>query len=86
MSNKTYTLDNVGKGTELAKRFTINDVILKKECSCGTIIEKDLSRDYLYYPVVGYPENIYMYCDECGTEYEEAFKVTVNINLTVEEL
>lgn len=86
MSDKKYTLENVGIGTELAKRFTIDGVILKKDCVCGETITKDLSGDYLYYPCVGYPENIYMYCDECGTEYEEALKVTVRINLEVEEL
>lgn len=81
-----YTLENVGIGTELAKRFTIEDVILKKECVCGAIMTKNLSGDSLSYPCVGYPEDIYMYCDECETDYEEALKVTVRINLEVEEL
>ena len=81
-----YTLENVGIGTELAKRFTIDGVVLKKDCVCGETMTKDLSGDYLSYPCVGYPENIYMYCDECGTGYEEALKVTVRINLEVEEL
>lgn len=80
-----YTLQNVGKGTELAKRFYLDGVILKKECDCGSVMEKDLGEYNLDYPCVGYPESIYMYCDECGTEYEEALKVTININLEVEE-
>ena len=78
-------LENVGVGTELTKRFYLDDVVITKECSCGAVMEKDLSSDYLSYPMVGYPENIYFYCDECGTEYEDAVKVTVIINLLVEE-
>lgn len=81
-----YTLENVGIGTELAKRFYLDGVVLKKKCDCGSIMEKDLGDYNLDYPYVGSPENIYMYCDECGSEYEEALKVTIRINLEVEEL
>ena len=84
--NKKYTLENVGIGTELAKRFTLDGAILKKECSCGELLTVDLGGDYLSYPRVGLPEDIYLYCDECGTDYEEAFRVTIHINLEVEEL
>lgn len=79
-------LENVGKGTELAKRFTLDDVVLTKGCDCGHIMEKDLSSDYLSYPVVGYPETLYVYCEECETEHEDALRVTVSVNLIVEEL
>lgn len=84
--NKKYTLENVGQGTELDKRFYLDGVVLYKECKCGNIMEKDLESDYLSYPCVGYPEKLYLYCDECDVEYEEALKVTVSINLEVEEL
>ena len=78
-------LENVGVGTELEKRFYLDDVVITKECSCGAIMEKDLSSDYLSYPVVGYPENICLYCDKCDTEYEDYVKVTVIINLMIED-
>ena len=81
-----YILENVGVGTELDKRFTLDNTKLEKKCDCGHIMVKDLSEDYLSYPSVGYPESIYMYCDEFDTEHEDAFKVTVRINLEVEEL
>lgn len=80
-----YTLENVGVGTELDKRFYLDDVVLKRQCDCGHIMVKDLSEYHLSYPSVGYPESICMYCDECDTEYEDALRVTVRINLEVEE-
>ena len=33
MSDKKYTIENVGTGTELAKRFYLDGVVLKKECA-----------------------------------------------------
>lgn len=85
-SGKKYTLENVGIGTELDKRFTLDGVVLYKKCKCGNIMEKDLEGGYLSYPCVGYPEKLYLYCENCEEEYEEALKVTVRINLEVEEL
>lgn len=84
--SKKYILENVGQGTELAKRFCLDGVVLKKDCSCGNIMEKNLENDYLSYPCVGYPESMYFYCENCEAEYEEALKVTIRINLEVEEL
>lgn len=78
-------LENVGIGTELDKRFYLDGVILEKECLCGNIMKVDLGIQYLSYPAVGYPESIYMYCDECSTEYEAALKVKVVVNLEVYE-
>lgn len=78
-------LKNVGVGTELAKRFYLEDVTLTKPCDCGHIMSIDLSTQCLDYPVVGNPESLYMYCDNCDKEHEDAIKVTISINLTVEE-
>lgn len=79
-------LENVGIGTELDKRFYLGGVMLEKECSCGNIMKVDLGSQHLSYPCVGCPESIYMYCDECGKEHEDALQVTVNISLSVEGL
>ena len=83
--SKVTILENVGKGAELAKRFHLNNVVINKVCNCGEILEYDLGRDYLSYPTVGYPENIYFYCNECGAEYEDSVSVEVQINLVVTE-
>ena len=79
-----YTLENVGVGTELDKRFTLENTTIEKVCKCGEVLTYDLSSDYLSYPQVGYPETVSLYCD-CMEDYEPAFKVTVRINLEVEE-
>lgn len=85
MKNK-YTLDNVGEGTELAKRFTLNNTVIEKECKCGNILKYNLNGDYLHYPKVGVPETVYMYCDNCMEDYEAVMKVTVRISLEVEDI
>lgn len=72
--------DNVGVGTELSKRFYLEGFKVKKDCICGVTLEEDVK---LEYPVVGYPEMMYFYCDECGEEYEDSVEVTVNISLEV---
>lgn len=86
MSNKKYTLENVGTGTELSKRFTLKNTVIDKECKCGNILKYNLEGDYLSYPRVGSPQTVYMYCDNCMEDYEAVMKVTVHINLEVEEL
>lgn len=86
MSIKKRVLENVAVGTELAKRTYLDDVMLEKDCdNCGSKMKHDLGSDYLSYPTVGSYQNIYMYCDECGTEYEEAMKVRIVLNLEIEE-
>lgn len=75
-------LENVGIGTELSKRQNLNGVVLTKECKCGEVIEVDLGKDYLNYPVIGYKSSVYLYCDECGEEYPP-MKVVLNVSLTV---
>lgn len=77
-------LENVAVGTELAKRTCLEDVVLKKNCECGFEMTCDLSKNYLHYPVVGFSEGVYMYCDNCGKEHEEALKVKIILNLEVE--
>lgn len=81
-----YTLEDVGIGTELAKRFTLKDTVIEKTCKCGEYLKYNLDGDYLHYPRVGFPETVYMYCDNCMEDYEAVMKVTVRINLEVEEL
>lgn len=75
-------LENVGIGTELSKRQHLNDVVLTKDCKCGEVIEVDLEKDYLYYPVIGHESSVYLYCDECGEEYPP-MKVVLNMNLII---
>lgn len=86
MGNKKYTIENVGTGTELSKRFTLKNTVIEKECKCGNILKYNLDGDYLSYPRVGSPQTVYMYCDNCMEDYEAVMKVTVLINLEVEEL
>ena len=75
-------LENVGIGTELSKRQHLDGVVLTKECKCGEVIEVDLEKEYLSYPVIGYESDVYLYCDECGEEYPP-MKVILNMNLTI---
>lgn len=79
---KNLLLENVGVGTELAKRTHLEDVKIKRVCDCGEELEKDLSNDYLSYPVVGYPETLNFYCDKCEKDFDDV-TVTLSINLTV---
>ena len=81
----TKVIENVGVGTELAKRTYLDGVLIEKVCDCGNVIQVDLESDYLTYPTVGRFQNIYVYCDECGTEYPEGtLKVKIVLNLEVE--
>lgn len=84
--SKKYILENVGTGTELSKHFTLKNTVIKKECKCGEILKCNLDGYYLSYPIVGSPQTVYMYCDNCMEDYEAVMKVTVLINLEVEEL
>lgn len=86
MVNKKYTLENVGQGTELDKRFTLNNTVIEKICKCGEVLKYNLEDDYLSYPRVGSPQMVYMYCENCMEDYEAVMKLTVLINLEVEEL
>lgn len=77
-------LENIGKGTELAKRCYLENTIISMKCRCGETLTKDLSSDYLSYHVVGYDDNLYFYCDECDTDYENEVTITLSINATIE--
>lgn len=79
-------LENVAVGTELAKRTCLEGVVLKKNCTCGFEMSCDLSSNYLSYPVVGVSESLYMYCESCHKEHEEALKVKIIMNLEVDGL
>lgn len=84
--SKKYTIENVGGGTELAKRFNLDNTVIEKQCKCGKTLKYNLDGDYLSYPRVGSPQIVYMYCDNCMEDYEAVMKVTILINLEVEEL
>ena len=75
-------LENVGVGTELSKRQNLKGVVLTKDCKCGEVIEVDLGKDYLDYPIIGYESDVHLYCDECGEEYPP-MKVVLNMNLNI---
>lgn len=79
-------LENVGVGTELNKRFSLDNTVIKRECKCGETLEYNLEQDYLSYPRVGYPETVYMYCENCMEDYEAVMKVTVVVNLVIEDV
>lgn len=79
-------LENVAVGTELAKRTCLDGVVLEKKCDCGNMMSVDLGSDYLSYPVVGHSESVYMYCEECHKEHEEAFHIKIVMNLELEGL
>lgn len=77
-------LENIGIGTELSKRQHLDGVVLTKECKCGEVIEVDLEKQHLDYPIIGYESSVYLYCDECGEEYPP-MKVILNMYLTILE-
>lgn len=82
----SHVLENVGVGTELNKRFSLDNTVIKKECKCGEVLEYNLEFDYLSCPRVGYPETVYMYCYNCMEDYETVMKVTVVVNLVIEDV
>lgn len=55
------------KGEELEiKRFYIPGAVIESECpKCNSPIEVDLGDEYLSYPVMGQPEEVSFYCDDC---------------------
>ena len=53
---------------------------IKSQCpECGAHASRDFSNNYLSYPTVGKPENVYFWCD-CGHEWEPQ----IILRLTVE--
>jgi hypothetical protein len=45
-------------------------------CKCGNKVGFD---DYVSYPVVGEPMEIYFYCGEYGAEWKEPYRVNMSV-------
>lgn len=65
---------------ELDKRFYVPFVVQDDCEECGTVAKVDLEEQYLSYPVIGQPENIYFYCRNC--EHEWQGRVVLDVTLT----
>jgi hypothetical protein len=63
---------------ELNKRIYL-PFVLSIICECSNILENNLSTTCLNYPIIGKPEEISFYCNECEREYIKKIKVLINI-------
>ncbi len=64
------------------KRFYLNGLVLEDECPmCKSKVENDFGGEpgYLSYPTPGIPESVFLYCEDCDSEWER--KVILEINL-----
>lgn len=75
------TVEGTCQGVELAKRQNLPGVVLKYVCpKCGTPQVFDLGDRYLSHPVVGEPEEINGYCEQCDHDWV-AGRVIVRMTL-----
>lgn len=61
------------------KRFYFPYIITSCCSKCGDEFEFDGNSDYISYPVVGQPEKIYFYCDDCSHEWSEEIVLDINV-------
>ena len=64
---------------ELSKRFYIPFTVKTSCPKCKEKLEKDLTKDYLSYPVLGELTPLHFFCHNCN----EDFIVTVELNMTL---
>jgi hypothetical protein len=68
-------------GTEMAKRFDLPGLKLEEDCpECGNHVVKDF-KDALSYPIVGQPEQVYLYCNECEHEWPVSIIIDIAVSL-----
>ena len=70
---------------ELGKR-TYTGVEITQDCrntKCDNKVAFDGYRDYLCHPVIGEKHKLYMYCNECGEEWQ--LNIRLDMTLTILE-
>lgn len=68
-------IEEIDEEVELSKR-TYLPFILKINCNlCNKELVKDLTINYLSYPVINTIQDICFYCDKCDVEQEEKVKL-----------
>lgn len=61
------------------KRYYL-PIVLTKECeSCKKLLEVDLDSNYLSYPIINKPYEIWFYCEDCDTEYKDFITLRISI-------
>lgn len=77
----------MSKIIKLKKDFTLNYQMLlpfklDTNCiECGAVCRVDFSKDFdaLYYTKINKPDHIWIWCMECGVEFEKKIKITVEM-------
>jgi hypothetical protein len=72
-------IEKLNEKFELDKR-TYLPFILKINCKCcNKELKKNLTEDYLSYPIINSNQTIYFYCEDCDMEYQEEVQLIVKI-------
>lgn len=61
------------------KRWYSPYLLISKCAQCGHRNELDLTDDYLSYPSIDEPHEVYFFCDKCEHEYEEKIVIKMEI-------
>lgn len=73
------TIEEIDEKIELSKR-TYLPFILKTNCNhCNKELVKDLTTNYLSYPIINTIQDICFYCNDCDKEQEEKVKLIVKL-------
>ena len=65
------------------KRCYMEGAIIEAPCpNCGTILKRDLTSDYLSYPVIGKETDHYLYCSTCENAGKTDFEFSIKIKIT----
>jgi len=70
---------------ELDKRFYAPFVVQDKCEECGTVAKVDLEDQYLSYPIIGEPNELYFYCRKCEHDWRRRVVLDVTITEYTEE-
>lgn len=80
--SKSYTIENVGVGTELGKRVYLENTIICDKCKCGHGNVLNLgSHRCLDYPEVGKKDILYYCCEQCGEDCQIEYKLEMNLTI-----
>jgi len=64
------------------KRFYVPGVVVTADCpACNKTYTQDLSTDYLSYPVIGAPEDVTFWCDNCNADWTD--KIVLKLSVEV---
>ena len=69
------------------KRLYLPGVKISRNCpECGSEIVWNGSNQYLSYPMVGEPEQFYLYCEDCDREWSVDYRLELSMYAEFEEL